>query len=565
MTPITSAQGLAGTLAIGLLAVACHAGQRSNPKVDELFSQWNRENSPGAAVVIIKDGAVNYLQGYGYANLEHHVPITPQTRFDVASVAKQFAGLSIAMLMEQGKLSVDDDIHKHLPDVPDFGKPITLANLLHHTSGLRDWPETLGLSGLDLQGPISLEMILEMVRRQRELDFPPGEEYLYSNTGYNLLAATVAKVTGQSFRAWTDANLFRPLGMKQTQVCDNPAEIVPDVAESYVAGPKENPRRVVSQLAAQGSSSLFISAEDMGKWLLNFETAKVGSLAAFERMHQRGKLNRGEAVNYGFGVGLAKKRGVEVITHSGSWAGYRSVTLRIPEKRFAVAILANTANIDPDGLALKIAEFYVDFPAPNSGKSPAKPLAIKGDPATWEPFLGTYRLGPSWLLTITREGDQLMTQATREDKFKMTPTGTNTFYVEAYHQPVEFVRQPSGDVTNILYRGIKAPKVIVPKFTPEQLGAYVGDYWSEELRIAARVEMHDGKLAVRERSGNWVHFMPGGGERFDTEGGGPSVEFTRGSGSEITEAKVSGGRVRNIRYSRVTLPQAKQTQANVGQ
>jgi CubicO group peptidase (beta-lactamase class C family) len=222
-----------GALGIQMLAVAGSLRAGNAEKVDKLFAQWNRADSPGAAVVVIKDGAVVYQHGYGCADLEHHIPITPQTLFDVASVAKQFTGLSVAMLVEQGKLSLDDDIHKHLPDVPDFGKPITINNLLHHTSGLRDWPETLALSDVDMEAPITLDMILEMVRRQRELDFAPGEEEQYSNTGYNLLAATVAKVTGQSFRAWTDRNLFQPLGMKHTLVCDDPAEVIVNRAYSY--------------------------------------------------------------------------------------------------------------------------------------------------------------------------------------------------------------------------------------------------------------------------------------------------------------------------------------------
>jgi CubicO group peptidase (beta-lactamase class C family) len=549
-----------GALAICLLAVTSNAANRNNAKVDQLFAQWDRSDSPGAAVVIVKDGAVVYQHGYGYANLEHRIPITPQTPFDVASVAKQFTGLSVAMLFKQGKLSPDDDIRKHLPDVPDFGKPITIQNLLHHTSGLRDWPETLALSGLDLEGPITLDTILEMVRRQRELDFAPGEREQYSNTGYNLLAAAVAKVTGQSFRAWTDANVFRPLGMKHTLVCDNSAEVVPDVADSYAAGEKGKFHRVNSQLSAQGSSSLFITAEDMGRWLLNFETARVGGKAAIEMMRQPWKLNGGGKVDYGFGLALGYYHGSPTISHGGGWAAYRSFVMLVPEKRFAVAVLSNAGNMDTAELVFKIADLYLGAtPAKPSGQSSAKPPAtVKSDPATWDPFLGTYRLGPGWLLTITREGDQLMTQATRDDKFKMTPTATNTFFVEAYGQAVEFVRQPSGTVTNLLYRGINAPRLIVPESTPAYLAAFVGDYWSEELRIAYRFEIHDGKLALQQRSGEWISLRPTEADHFNAEGVGITLEFTRNAASEVTEAKVSGGRVRHIRYTRGLYPRPNQ-------
>jgi hypothetical protein len=465
------------------------------------------------------------------------------------------------MLVQQGKLSLTNDIRKYLPDVPDFGKPITIEHLLHHTSGLRDWPETLGLSGMDMSAPITLETILEMVARQRELDFPTGEEHLYSNTGYNLLAASVAKVTGQSFRAWTDANLFRPLGMKHTLVCDNPAEIVPNCADSYAPRDEGKFQKVESQLAAQGSSSLFITAEDMGKWLLNFETARVGGKAAIEQMWQPGKLNSGAKVTYGFGVELGDYHGSPMISHGGGWAGYRSFVIHIPEKRFGVAVLSNAGNLASFRLAIQIADLYLAHSAAVPEKS-KPPGAVKADPATWQPFLGTYRLGPGWLLTITREGDQLMAQATREDRFKMTPTSDTIFFVEAYGAAVEFVRESSGSVDHLLYRGINAPKLTLPESTLTRLAAYVGDYWSEELRVAGRLEIHDGKLASRQRSGEWIDLLPTGADRFDAEAGGLVLEFTRNSASEVTEVKVSGGRVRHIRYTRVTLPTAKPKPGN---
>jgi CubicO group peptidase (beta-lactamase class C family) len=548
----------ASALLICLLVLGCDARPDARQQVDQLFAQWDKPDSPGAAVVIIKDGAVVYERGYGCANLEQRIPITPQTRFDVASVAKQFTGLSVAMLMQQGKLSPDDDVHKYLPDVPDFGKPITIANLLCHTSGLRDWPETLGLSGVGMEDPITLDMILEMVRRQRELDFAPGEEHLYSNTGYNVLAAVVARITGQSFRSWTGTNLFEPLGMRSTFVCDNAAEPVPNRADSYVPADRGKFRRVASQLSAQGSSSLFITADDMGKWLLNFEAARVGRRAAVERMQQPGKLNNGAKVNYGFGLVLGQYHGMRMISHGGSWAGYRSAMLCIPEKRFAVAILSNTSDMNTGELAYKIAALYLEVPPQQpSDQSPTNPPAVKPDPASWDAFPGTYRLGPGWLLTITREGNQLMTQATHEDKFVMTSVSETNFFVEAYRAPIEFVRQPSGRVTNLLYRGINAPRLDPPVLALDKLPAYAGDYWSEELRIAGRIEIHDGKLASQQRSGTWLYLLPTGADRFDTEWGGMAIEFTRNSASNVTEMRISGSRVRHLRYTKVTFPKAK--------
>lgn len=542
-------------LGFHFFGIGCTLGAGNEASADRLFAQWDRADSPGAGVVVVKDGAIVHLRGYGCADLEHRVPITPQTRFDVASVAKQFTGMSVAMLVQQGRLSLDHDVHKYLPEVPDFGKPIMINNLLHHTSGLRDWPETLALSDVDMEAPITLDMILEMVRHQRELDFAPGTEEQYSNTGYNLLAATVAKVTGQSFRSWTDHNLFQPLRMTNTLVCDNPAEVVVNRALSYAPDGNNRFHQVVSQLAAQGSSSLFISAEDMGKWLLNFDTMHVGGKAAFELMHQPGRLNGGSKVDYAFGVVWGSHQGMLTISHSGSWAGYRSYTIWVPEKRFGAAVLANTSNMDTRDLALKITDLYLGIPAGPSKQTPSrKPAAVKANPAAWEPLLGTYRLGPGWLLTITHEGDQLMTQATHEEKFRMTPVSDTSFFVEAYGAAVAFVRQGSGAITNLLYRGINAPKLSVPESTPANLQAYVGDYWSEELRVVTRLEIHDGKLATCLRSGRRIYLLPTGTDRFDTDYGGIALQFTRNAAGDATEVKLSGGRVRNLRHTRVSLP-----------
>jgi CubicO group peptidase (beta-lactamase class C family) len=557
MTTLQNRRWAAAAIALLFLTLNCSPGAKSDAKVDKLFAQWDRVDSPGAAIVVVHNGRVVYQRGYGSANLETRTPITPQTLFDVASVAKQFAGFAVATLVEEGKLSLDDDVREHLPNVPDFGKPITIRHLVYHTSGLRDWPETLALSGFDLGGVITLATILEMVQRQRELDFAPGEDYLYSNTGYNLLAATIAKVTDQTFRAWSEENIFKPLGMKQTRVCENPSELVPNRAESYTLGDNKKFVRSISQLAAEGSSSLFVSAEDMAKWIVNFQSRRFGP-EALERMCEAGKLNNGKEVDYGFGIGLGKYHGAKKFSHTGGWAGYRSIVMIIPEKEFAIAILSNAGNLNTLTLATKIADIYLEPSSPGRPAEPAPKLTAtdKIDSSAWDNFMGTYRLGAGWLLDITREGDELIAQATREGKVKMAPISATKFFVESYGSSIDFVSDGSNAVKHLLYRGIRAPKLSVPKFSPGRLQDYAGDYWSEELRVAYRVEIRDGSLGVRQRSGTWVRFMPIGEDRFDAEQGGAALEFTRNSASQITELKVSGGRIRNVRFVRSTMPRA---------
>lgn len=475
---------LVGTMAFGLClwSFGCanhHVPTTTvNAKVDRLFSKWNRPDSPGVAVVVVKDGTVVFQRGFGCSNLEHGIPITPRTVFDAASVAKQFTGLAIAILIEQGKLSLDDDIRKHLPDVPDFGAPITIRHLLHHTSGLRDWPVTLALSGTAWSDPITMGKILGMVSRQRELNFASGETSLYSNTGYNLLAAIVSKVTGQSFRGWTQANLFQPLGMLHTHFYDDPTEVIWQRAESYAPARSGTFQHIVSQLAAPGSSSLMITAEDMGKWLINLETARVGGRAAIEALKTRGRLNSGTNFAYGFGLALDRYRDLDAESHGGGWAGYRSAVLRLPAKRLAVAILSNNSTMDAEKLTKEVADV----------------------------FLG----------------------------------------LEFIPEPIEKPAKPSAP----------SPAMNVE---PLALREYTGDYWSDELQAAYRIEIHDGNLTIGHCLRGSAKMIPRGPDRFDTEelpeiDLSASVEFLRNPGLDVTGFKLSARRVRNLRFSRVSLP-----------
>ena len=414
------------------------ADRGADVRVDELFAEFDRPDSPGAAVLVIQDGEVRYRKGFGQANLEHGVPITPSTVFDIASVSKQFAGMSISMLVEQGRISLDDDIREYLPDLPDFGPTVTIDHLVHHTSGIRDWPGTLAVAGWRMDDIISFDQILTMARNQQDLNFPPGAEYSYSNTGYNILAALVAEVSDQSFREWTATNIFRPLGMTDTHFHDDHAEIVEDRARGY-APSGEAFRNIPNGLTALGSSSLYTTIDDLANWVMNFEDGRVGGRSVIERMQQQGVLNSGEEINYAFGQSKGVYRGLELWSHSGSWAGFRTVVMRFPEQRFAVVILANLGGYNPTASAFAIADLYLeDFlePTPDgealeADETPTVSVSV----GLLASYTGTYKLGPGWLVTITREGQALMAQATNESRFPMRAISEQEFFVEAYGRP----------------------------------------------------------------------------------------------------------------------------------
>jgi CubicO group peptidase (beta-lactamase class C family) len=537
------------------LFAGSEAHAQESQQVDAIFAEREKGEKPGCAVVIVKDGSVVYEKGYGMADLEHHVKITPQTAFDVASVAKQFTGLGIAMLIEQGKLKVTQDIRSILPRVPDFGRTIMIDNLLHHTSGLRDWPEMLALSGIDWSSPISQDMIIEMVAHQRELDFLPGEEFQYSNTGYSLLAAAVSEVTGQPFPKWMSDNIFVPLGMTHTFVADNPTALIADRAESYRPTGNNGYSRAISQAAGQGSSSVFTTADDMGKWLANFDSARVAGRSAIEMTWQGSTLRSGAEVKYGFGWGLGNYSGIPAVEHSGNWAGYVSDVVVVAERRFAAAVLCNAPDV-PALVAIKLSAIYMpDVPKPSPPAPPPKPsIVFKPNPKSWDRYLGTYRLGPGWLLTISRGKQTLIAQASHEDKYDMTQTGESTFFVEAYHSSVEFNVDPSGKVPSLLYHGKVAPRIDTQALSPERLARFTGDYWSEEIRQDGRIEINNGQLAVQSRDGRWTPLLAVGQNRFDADDGRFTIEFTEGSDGTVSELRLSAGRIRNLRYTKTRLP-----------
>ena len=449
------------------LRTATPAGQAATPatelsrKVDELFKQWASAESPGAAVLMVHDGRVVHAKGYGMANLEHGVLIRPDTVFDIASVSKQFAAMAIALLEAEGKISLDDDVKKHLPELPDFGHRVTIRHLVHHTSGIRDWPGTLSIGGWNYEDVMSFGQILRMAFHQRALNFRPGDAYAYSNTGYNLLAEIVARTSGTSFRRFSEERIFQPLGMMRTHFHDDHNELVVNRAESYRAPVDGRVRHAVSNLTALGSSSLFTTIEDLAKWIDNLHSVKpaVGGAALIARLHEQGRLNSGDQIAYAFGQSVGEFRGRRVVTHSGSWAGYRSVLERFPDEAFGVAILANTATMNPAALARQIAEIYLADrlrPVPARPTTPAAaPAGAAGSTASpWQPtpaelkeYAGEYRsveLSTAYVLEVS--GEQLVARHFRTGETRFRPLERDRFQAPPFGE-VRFVRDAGGRVT----------------------------------------------------------------------------------------------------------------------
>lgn len=342
-------------LVLSALAVAVHA-QTPEQRVDSIFAQFDA-TSPGCAVIAISGGRTVFSRGYGQANLEHGVPITPRSIFHVASISKQFTAMSIVLLAQDGRLSLDDDVRRHVPEVPDFGTRITIRHLLNHTSGLRDQWELLSLGGWRSDDPKSEDDILWLVSRQRELNFPPGQEYLYSNTGFTLLGTIVARVSGKSLRAFTEERIFRPLGMTSTHFHDDHTMVVPGRTAAYA---QRDGRWAISipVFDNAGATSLFTTVEDLAKWNGNFDAPVVGGREGVALLHTRGVLNDGDTIPYALALQHGTHRGLRTVGHSGSDAGYRADFVRFPDQGFAFATLCNQP-VNAGGLNRAVAEVFL--------------------------------------------------------------------------------------------------------------------------------------------------------------------------------------------------------------
>ena len=466
---------LAAALAVPALGACGGAGASAtgddevrHPGVDSIFADLEEEGGPGAAVLVLDGAEVIHRAGHGMADLEQGVPLTPSSVFDVASVAKPLTGMGVALLVEEGRISPDDPVGEYVPRLPESEGAIRVRHLLYHTSGLRDWPGTLQAAGWDYADIISYDQILEMARHQEDLNFPPGQQHAYSNTGYNLLAEVVTRVTDTPFPQWKEENVFSPLGMEDTHVHDHHERLVPNRAVSYRPGgagmaaeggeaSDAPPYRPVSNLlTAMGSSSLFTTIDDLGRWLQHLRDPgdRVGGRSVVDRMKEDGTVESGDGVGYGYGLSLGEHRGLKTVGHGGSWAGYRTQVLRYPQEDFAVVVLGNRSDLNAGGRARQVAVRFLDDvmddeeSAPEVVDSPSQE-AEEGPNSVEAPedYVGEYRsqeLRTSYRIE-ERNGDLVLWHF-RRGEFGLQPRDTDVLAGAALGV-MRFERDDDGEVT----------------------------------------------------------------------------------------------------------------------
>ncbi len=387
-----------------LCIAAAHAAPAAQPgieqRIDKVFEPWTRSDAPGCAVSVSQSGRVVFEHGYGMADLEQGVANRPDTVFNIASLSKQFTSVAVLLLAEQGKLSLDDDVRKYVPEVPDYGKTITVRQLANHTSGLRDAPTLLALSGWNWVDDVPEARILDLVKRQKSLNFEPGSEYLYSNTGYELLATIVERLSGQPLGAFADANLFKPLGMLHTRFYDDRRMIMKNRAIGHLF--KDDGTLGIWRPTYQvvGDGALLTTVQDLAAWERNFLTPRLGlhPQQLVQQLTQPARLNNGKTIEYALGVAPGEYRGLKTISHGGAIPGYATNMLRFPEQQLGIYVLCNRGGLPAKTITQAIADLYLDGQFKNGAPTPLpiadgprKPKQAAPRPAASAPVaLGQY-------------------------------------------------------------------------------------------------------------------------------------------------------------------------------
>lgn len=356
-----TARRLARVSGLALFVPALAIGQSGrNSSIDRIFAEWDKPGSPGCALGVVRDGRFVYERGYGMANLDYDIPNGPRMVYYIGSDSKQFTAAAVALLALRGQLSLDDDVRKYFPELPDYGTPVRIRHLIHHTSGIRDIYTLMALRGDRLEDVFPDSEALALIARQRGLAFPPGSAYSYSNSGYFLLGQLVKRVSGQSLREFTDAELFRPLGMTNTHFHDDPGHVMKNRAMSYESDGKGG--FVISYLQnfdKVGAGGLYSTVEDLQKWDENYYTHKVGGDALQTLIHTRGVLTNGDTLPYAFGNNVTTYRGLRLVEHGGSMMGYKAYIERYPDQHLSVLTTCNLGSIDPGPLSHAVAEVFL--------------------------------------------------------------------------------------------------------------------------------------------------------------------------------------------------------------
>ncbi|MBD0319170.1 MAG: beta-lactamase family protein, partial [Gemmatimonadetes bacterium] len=508
-------------LALLLLVPSAAQAQGEAARVDSIFARFGAPGSPGCAVAVGRDGAPLLARAYGMADLEHDVPNTPETVFEAGSVSKQFTAAAVVLLAQQGKLGLDDEARKYVPELPVYQKPITIRHLLNHTSGLRDWGTVVEVAGWPRGSRAHTHAhVLDVVSRQKSLNFAPGAEYLYSNTGYNLLAIIAERVSGEKFADFTRRTLFQPLGMTRTRWRSDYTEVVKGRAVAYdTAGGAFHMAMPFEDV--HGNGGLLTTVGDLLTWNEALTHGRVGAAGFSDELQRRGVLTGGRRIQYAHGLVVSEYRGVPEVSHSGATAGYRAYLARYPAQKLSVALLCNSATASPVALGYQVADVFLA--GHTRDPQAAAPVALTA--AELSERAGMYR---------NRRTGEPLRLSVRDGKLRngagaeLVPLSATRFRLGRGPAQVVFDDAPTRRAALRLLAsdGDTVAFEPVPEAAAVRPAELAGEYRSDEAEVTYTVASDSGRLVLRRRPDTTLPLTPAYADAFTTPDGW-LVRFTR--------------------------------------
>ena len=539
----------AATIALSTASFAapvCFAQQDATDlehKVDKVFAAFDKPDSPGCALGVVRDGEFVYKKGYGEGSLELSVPLTPQSVFYMGSVSKQFTATSVVLAAEQGYLSLDDDVRKYVPELPSYGKTITLREMLHHTSGFRDILGLLLLAGRNFEDIHPTPELLDLLSRQKALNYMPGDEYLYSNTNFFLMSVIIHRATHKTLTEFADENIFKPLGMTHTRFYEDHSVVVPGRVPAYEPLPDGGFRIDWStNFDKVGDGGLMSNVDDLLLWDRNFYNNKLGKGTLLKEMQTPGVLNNGKQIEYALGLTISTYRGLPIVEHGGALFGYRTELLRFPQQKFSVITLCNLGTSNPGQLSYQVADLYL------AGQVSPEPPATAAASVDAQPFAGWYRnIDSHSVLEITASKEGVGAFGTL---FKPRDA---THFVATSGPEISFNRQPnSGMRLTVIFKDT-APQIFERyeplKVSAESFAQYAGEYTSAELQATYRFAVKGSKLTLATNWREPAVLEPTVLDEFQGPFG-TAIVFRRDAGGHITGCDLFAGRVRNISFTK---------------
>jgi CubicO group peptidase (beta-lactamase class C family) len=534
--------------------------QKQIQKIDSLFTSWNVSNHPGGSVLVSKDGKTIFSKSYGLANIEYNIPNTNNTLFNIGSISKQFTAMGIVLLEEQNKLSFDDNIRKYIPELPNFSEIITIRHLLHHTSGLRDLHGLLGLAGWRSGDLETNDDVYKIIKNQKELNFKPNEEFLYSNTGYILLAKIIENISQLKFDQWMKQNIFQPLGMKNTYVETSLDNIVRNNATSYYL--RKEFKRALEYWGYYGSGNMHSTIEDVNIWLQNFSTPLKGWESAFNKLLTTTPLNNGFETNYGFGVRIEDYFGNKLIQHGGSVGGFRAIARTFPEEQFNIVILTNYSRSGIVSKANKISGIFLDKSKDTLTKRAIKVTQapskfIKLSNKKLKSFEGIYwsdseKSGRK----VYFKNDTLRYSSSGKNEWPLVPIDKYKFIlIHPAVKPIIKFDSKTHKMTTKIENNLPGVFTFIQKSLDKKtndLNMLVGNYYSQELKAIYSISIDDkSNIYLEHARHGTIKLEQLYNNIFSGDWPIGTVEIKRNEKGKVMGLRMSNGRTRNVWFNKI--------------